>query len=293
MAWLKGLVILLVALAVIVGTLAAYGASRWAATTRALHGRLDAAHQPVAPTRYDAARELDGLPPPVQRFFRAALRDGQALVDTVAIEHSGTFNLTADGPEQWRPFTSKQRVTMRRPGFVWDARMSMLPGVAVHVHDAYVAGEGILRPAVMGLVALADIRGTSPEPGGVAAGEFMRWFAEAAWYPTALLPSQGVRWTAVDEHTARATANDGEVSATLEFRFDAASGLIESVRAEARGRTLGDKVVLTPWEGRWSEYVERGGMMVPLKGEVAWLAPQRRRAYWRGTIAALDFTLAP
>lgn len=38
----------------------------------------------------------------------------------------------------------------------------------------------------------------------LAEGEFMRFFAEAAWYPTALLPSQGVRWQAVDAHTASA-----------------------------------------------------------------------------------------
>jgi hypothetical protein len=313
MAWVKGLVIVLVALAFIVLTLAAYGASRWGNATRELQARLDAAHQAVAPARYDAARELDGLPPPVQRFFRAALRDGQAIVDTVTIEHTGTFNLTTQGPDRWRSFTSKQRVTMRRPGLLWDARVSMLPGVAVHVHDAYIAGEGMLRVAVMGMVpppgrsqggtapsggserspfALADIRGTSAEPGGVAEGEFIRWFAEAAWYPTALLPSQGVRWTAVDDHTARATASDGDIDVTLEFGFDAASGLIESVRAQARGRIVGDKVELTPWEGRWSGYAERDGMKVPMQGEVAWLASGGRRAYWRGTVRTLAFTMA-
>ncbi|MCK7496613.1 MAG: hypothetical protein MZW92_41150 [Comamonadaceae bacterium] len=82
----------------------------------------------------------------------------------------------------------------------------MMPGLAVHVHDAYVAGEGILHPAVMGLISLTDLRGTSPEPGGVAQGEFLRYLAEAAWYPTALLPSQGVRWIAVDDNAARGDA---------------------------------------------------------------------------------------
>ena len=57
------------------------------------------------------------------------------------------------------PFTSTQRVTTRRPGFVWDARMAMAPGLTVHVHDAYIAGEGILHPAVLGLVSLTDLRG--------------------------------------------------------------------------------------------------------------------------------------
>ncbi|HEX6018505.1 MAG TPA: DUF6544 family protein [Burkholderiaceae bacterium] len=228
----------------------------------------------------------------MQRFFRAVLTDGQPIVCAVQIEHRGSFDLAPEGPHRWKPFTSRQRVTMHRPGFVWDARVAVMPGLAVHVHDAYVAGEGILQPALMGLVALADLRGTSPEPGGVAHGEFMRWFAEAAWYPSALLPSQGVRWSAVDEHSAQARASDGAVSATLLFRFDPATGVIASVHAEARGRTLGNKVVPTPWQGRWSDYAQRDARTVPMRGEVAWITPQGPRPYWRGTVTALAFTPA-
>jgi hypothetical protein len=54
------------------------------------------------------------------------------------------------------------------------------------------------------------------------------------------------------------------------FTFDA-QGLIESVRADARGRTEGGKIVMRPWEGRWSNHQLREGMRVPLSGEVAWL----------------------
>jgi hypothetical protein len=287
MAWIKGLLITLVALAGMAVALTAFGASRWAAATRVLTQRLDAARTPIAHARYDAARELEGLPPPVQRFFRAVLKDGQPMVAALRIEHRGTFNLAAEGADQWKPFTSQQQVTTRRPGFVWDGRVAMLPGLVVHVHDAYIAGEGILHPAVLGLVALADLRGASPEPGGVAHGELMRWLAEAAWYPTALLPSQGVRWSAVDEHSAQASFADGAVSVALLMRFDPESGVITSTRAEARGRTLGDRIVLTPWEGRWSDYAERDGMRVPTRGEVAWLLPEGRRVYWRGEVTSI------
>jgi hypothetical protein len=43
------------------------------------------------------------------------------------------------------------------------------------------------------------MRGT----GEIAEGQLMGFFAEAAWYPTALLPGQGVRWEAVDDSSAR------------------------------------------------------------------------------------------
>jgi hypothetical protein len=293
MVSIEWLLIVLVALAVVAAALAVFGAARWNASTRALNERLDRARLPITPAHYDAARELDSLPPPVQRFFRAVLKDGQRLIAAAQIEHRGTFNLAAEGAEQWKQFTSRQRVAMRRPGFVWDARVNVMPGLAVHVHDAYVAGVGLLQPAVLGLFALTALRGASPEPGGVAHGELMRWLAEAAWYPTALLPSQGVRWTAVDEHSAQATFDDGAVSTTLLLRFDPASGVIDSVRAQARGRTLGGRIVPTPWEGRWSDYAACDGMRVPMRGEVAWLAPEGRKPYWRGRVTALRYTLAP
>ncbi|MDH4059621.1 MAG: hypothetical protein OEU94_02285 [Aquincola sp.] len=293
MVWIKWTALALASLVALFIVLAAYGVARWNASTRALIDRLEAAQLPPFATHYDAARELDGLPAPVQRFFRAVLKDGQPIVAALDIEHRGTFNLAAEGDDQWKPFTSTQRVVTRRPGFVWDGRVAVVPGLAVHVHDAYVAGEGILHPAVIGLFTLIDLRGTTPEPGGVAQGEFLRWFAEAAWYPTALLPSQGVGWTAVDDHAATATMRDGAVTATLLVRFDARTGLIESVRAEARGRTVGRTVVMTPWEGRWSNYAERDGLRVPMSGEVAWLAPEGRRAYWRGDVTALRYETVP
>lgn len=287
--WMKWIAVVIAALLAGFALLAAFGAWRWSASTRALIERLEAARLPVPPSRFDAARDLDGLPPPVQRFFRAALADGTPLVASVSLEHRGTFNLAAEGPDRWIPFTSTQRVITRRPGFVWDARMAMAPGLAVRVHDAYVAGEGILHPAVLGLVSLTELRGVSPEPGGVAHGEFMRFVAEAAWYPTALLPSQGARWTAVDEHSAQVDLADGDVGVSLLLRFDPGTGLIDSVLAQARGRTVGSNVVMTPWEGRWWDYAEHAGMKVPMSGEVAWLTPEGRRTYWRGTVTSLSY----
>jgi hypothetical protein len=64
------------------------------------------------------------------------------------------------------------------------------------------------------------------------------------------------------------------------------------VMAQARGRTVGGKIVMTPWEGRWSDFEVRDGMRVPLKGEVAWLAPEGRKPYWRGTISSLRYEFA-
>ncbi len=282
MVWIKWLAIAVVALLALAISLVWIGRSRWSQATQALESRLDVARLPSATPRYNA-KELEGLPAPVQRFFRIALTDGQPIVAAATVEHRGTFNM-GERADQWKPFASRQRVITRRPGFVWDGKVEMLPGLNVHVHDAYVAGEGILHPAILGLFTLADMRGTTE----VAQGELLRFFAEAAWYPTALLPSQGVRWEALDDKSARGTMTDGPITLTMTFVFGD-DGLLLSCRAEARGRTVGKTVVMTPWEGRWSNYQVKDGMRVPFTGEVAWLTPEGRKPYWRGTITALTY----
>lgn len=282
---LKLIVIVVSIVAAILVVVVAYGAFHWEAGTRELRARLEAARIPVTHAVVDF-RELEGLPAPVQRYFRLVLKEGQPMVTGVRVRHRGTFNM-GQATERWKPFTSDQRVVARRPGFDWDGRVAMMPGLTVRVHDAYVAGEGILHASLLGLFPVVNLRGTRE----VAEGELMRFFAEAAWYPTALLPSQGIRWEGVDAHSARATLVDGAVSLTMLFSFNEA-GVIETVRAEARGRTVGDQVIPTPWHGRVWNYQERGGMQVPLEGEVAWLLPEGARPYWRGRITEIVYEFA-
>jgi len=119
----------------------------------------------------------------------------------------------------------------------------------------------------------------------------MRFFAEAAWYPTALLPSQSVSWASVDDRSASATLTEGTLSVTMLFTFNE-QDLIDTVRAEARGRAVGDKVIPTPWHGRVWNYAESGRMQVPLDGEVAWLLPEGAKAYWRGRITEIAYEFA-
>lgn len=281
----KIILLIILGLTVIIAIALVYGYIRWQSATKEMHARLEAARLPIEPRTYDD-RELEGLPAPVQRYFHAVLKGSQPMVAAVRLEHAGTFNMSETG-EQWKPFTSTQRIVTHRPGFDWEARIQIVPGLAVRVHDAYIAGEGILHASLFGLVSLVNLRDTP----AVAQGELMRFFAEAPWYPTALLPSQGVQWAAVDDTSARAALKDGETIVMMLFRFDE-NGLIESVRAEARGRTIAGEVVPTPWEGRWSNYELRYGMRIPIEGEAAWMLPVGPKPYWRGRITRLSYEFA-
>jgi hypothetical protein len=279
--------------------LRAVGASHWAAVVRRHTSQLESAggddarltnYRRPASTRFDV-KELDGLPAPVQRYFRAVLKDGQRPIADATIALTGTINMSATGT-QWKRFTSTQRVVNSvagstaglRPGFLWNASVAMFPGVPALVEDSYIAGQGQLIAKLFGLFTVARAGGG----GELARGEFMRYFAESPWYPTVLLPSQGVQWRAVDNASANATIADGPITLTLLFRFNAA-GLVTSVRAESRGAGVGKDLVMLPWDCRYGDYQPHCGMLIPMTGEAAWIRPEGRKAYFVGKCKTLHY----
>ena len=127
---------------------------------------------------------------------------------------------------------------------------------------------------------------------GKANAHLMRFLAEAVWHPTSLLPSQGVRWEARDETSARATLAAEGRTVSLDFFFGP-DGLVERVRSAGRIRTVGGAGIPTPWQVRVWGYALRDGLRIPLEGEVAWELPGGLRPYWRGRITAIVFQRVP
>jgi hypothetical protein len=258
-------------------------ARRWAAGTTALIAALhrDTEAKPRGALTSPRQEPID-LPAPVARYLSFAIETGQPLITHARVKHSGEF---AASPGQWAPFTSTQHYRVRSPGFVWDARIPMAPGIAVRVRDSYVNGKGAMLAKVAGLFPVANSQGT-PE---MAAGALARFLAETPWLPTSLLPGDagaGVTWAPVDDTTARATLADGNTKVSLDFHF-APNGEISRVDGE-RYRDDAGRGVLTRWEGRFSRYERINGMMIPTEGEVAWLLADGRYPYWRGRV--MEFT---
>ncbi|MFO1467398.1 MAG: DUF6544 family protein [Steroidobacteraceae bacterium] len=261
------------------------GELRWRSLTKELWQRLSSGREKTPAGNFSVS-ELQGLPPPVQKYLQLALAPGQPLISAVAIHTEGTFN-TGEIQDSWYPFSARQLAVMNERGFVWDGSVKLVPGVRMLVHDAYVTGEGILRPSVAGLVDITHLQGS----GEIARGELMRFLAESPWYPSALLPREGVTWTPIDEHSALATLRDHAASVSLTFRFSD-DGMIASIRAEDRSRAVGGKMVPTPWEGRWWDYRAESGMQVPGRGEVAWILDTGAKPYWRGRVTTMRYEFA-
>lgn len=274
--------IVVVGLVLVAVAVLGIAAMRWNARTAEQIAKLNAARSLPATRTYDAA-QLGGLPVPVARYFRLVLRDGQPLIRRARLMQRGQFLVrpTAAG---WRPFVATETFVTQPAGFVWDARIKMAPGLPVRVRDSFAGGRGSMHVSMLAVWSLASVENTAD----AAAGALHRYLAEAVWLPTALLPAEGVAWSAIDDHHARASITSGDTTVSLDFTFGA-DGRVESVFTPARMRDVEGRAIPTPWRGRFTRYERRDGMEIPIEGEVEWLLPDGPQVYWRGEITAVEF----
>lgn len=258
------------------------GSRVWRSRTEELGGELAATTTQTVRTRFRRS-QIHETPQPVRRYLSKVLTEGQYMVISVRIVHRGTFNMGTNNP-RWRPFYSTQDVVTSRPGFLWNARIRTAPGMPARVHDAYVNGRAVLTARLFGLFTVME----SPDSPELAQGELMRFLAEAPWYPTALVPGSGVSWEPIDDDSAQMSLTDGKVGVSVEVRFNS-DGLIDSVYSHGRYRDTDGTQTKVPWEGRFWNYEDRDGMLVPIDGEVAWLLPEGRLPYWRGHIDEIQY----
>lgn len=221
--------------------------------------------------------DLDDVPEPVRRYLRQSLPSGAPPWAVVRVRSHGTFLVRP--PSGWGPFRATQRFTIRPPAFVWDARMRLMPGVFLRVRDSFANGKGSTRAALFGVIPVMAVQGT----GVLAVAALQRYLAETVWFPHALLPTHGVRWSALDASSALATLSTGGVEAALTFRFGD-DGMVRELFAAARARLVGKEFHPTPWRGRHEAYRQVGSTVIPTRGEVTWELPGGPLPYWRGEI---------
>jgi len=220
------------------------------------------------------------IPDPVRRYFDRVFQPQQPLVRTARLVHQGTFFVNG----KWLPFRSEQFFAADPLGFVWDARIQMAPFIEVWVRDSYINQHGSMLGLLLGLFPLVD-QHDRPE---LDSGALHRYLAEAMWFPTSLLPRDGLAWTSVDDSHAIATLTDGPNSVALQFEFTP-TGEIAGVFTTERYKEVSGNYVKASWGATCRRYERFEGMLIPVECEVYWKDADRILPYWRGTIVQASY----
>ncbi len=229
---------------------------------------------------------LAGLPPPVVRYLQHVLNADGRMIRFARYRQAGSLRTDAK-KDRWFDFTASQFIAPAASGFVWNAEVAMLPFVHLQVRDSLLRGCGAGQVALWNAVTVA-CAGGNPE---MNSGALHRFLAEAVWYPTALLPSQSRRWEPIDDLRALAILEQGDVGVSLEFRYNRNDEVV-GIFTPGRWGSFDGGYRQVAWEGRFSNYSRRGGMLVPEYGEVGWYIDGRWQKVWQGRIVDAEFEFA-
>jgi len=281
-SWKKFIIIFLLILAAAATVLLIAGTIRQKKETSDMLERLSCSPVRDSTGLVDFS-SLAGLPEPVQKYFRTVLREGQPLISRTLLNQSGELRINRE-TDKWSRFKAEQTVCALRPGFIWNAKISIAPLMHVRVMDSYIKGSGSGKVSLMSLLTVA-LEEDRPE---LNSGALYRYLAEAVWYPTALLPGSGIKWRAIDSRRATATLTDKGISVSLEFRFSD-SGEVAAIYTEDRYGQFDGSYKKYPWEGHFSKYETRNGIRIPMEAEVGWHLPEGWWLFWKGRIKAADY----
>jgi hypothetical protein len=214
------------------------------------------------------------LPPAVHDLALRLGAESRRGPKAVTLCQSGAMKLSLASAHWWR-FTARQTMAVEICAFAWQARFR--PCGFLAVTDALERGTGRLEVTAFGVIPLLH---TDPSQ-GLTRGELMRYLAELAFVPDAILHNPQLRWRveAADRICVSAGSGAEAAEVTLSLGSD---GRIAGVYAADRPRSVKPPFLPTPWQGGFSDYRQHQGRWIPGAGQIGWVIDGVETPYWRG-----------
>lgn len=181
------------------------------------------ARQPAAPPAFSFDM-LEGLPAPVQRFFRAAIAEGTPLTTVRDVTMQGHFDLGSKEAPNPQPMRARQ-VIAPPLGFLWSVDMG--EGLGISGSDGLCDGKSWSRFRLLGLFPVARV-GDSPDHLRSAFGRLVGdalLFTPAAFLPAAEAGWDNLTWQSTGPDSASVTVTLGALSQTAGIVLDGAGRL--------------------------------------------------------------------
>jgi hypothetical protein len=216
--------------------------------------------------------QISGLPEPVQHYFKNVLKQGQPYISCARLTHDGQFKSGLD--KKWADIKGEQYFTTEQPGYIWKGTTPL-----VTARDMYIANKGRLIVTLLSLVNVVDEQGEEFNE-----AEFQRWLAESIWFPTNLLPSERLQWSAIDSNSAKLIFNYNELSVAFLVTMNSTGDItqMETSRFMEKGKK-------ETWIGKMYDYKEMNGILVPTKIEAIWRLEKGDHCYAKFNVKQLEY----
>lgn len=206
--------------------------------------------------------DLEHLPPIVERWLKRSGIVGKPWIHTVQLNQKGQMRTTPGG--KWRTVTAKQYFTADHPGFIWFAKVKLLPGLFLLGRDKYQDNQGHVLIKALGLLTVVNSQGAE-----IDQGLLLRYLGEMVWFPTTAL-APWVHWDELNATSSKATLTWGGTKVEGVFYFSPEGDFkrLEAQRYFERetGATLENWCIDVPPQS----YQEFQGIRLPTHVDVTW-----------------------
>jgi hypothetical protein len=216
--------------------------------------------------------QLNGLPEPVQRYFRYVLKEGTPYISSVRLKHKGGFKTNLKNG--FINIKGEQYFSVQKPQFIWKGTTLIFTA-----RDSFIADKGNLKVSLFNIFTVVDGKGIK-----INEGEMQRWLAESVWFPTNLLPSENITWIAIEENSAKLSFRYKEISFDFIVTFNATG---EIVAMETLRFMTDDK--REPWLCKMANYKEINGVKIPFSAEAVWKLKTGDFSYAKFKVIAIQY----
>lgn len=219
-------------------------------------------------------KQLEGLPEPVQRYFKYVLKDGQPYINSVRLTHQGFFK--TDLKKDFIKIKGEQYFTTQKPQFIWKGITTMFTA-----RDFFINDKGGLIATIFNIYNIVDANGSNYDE-----GELQRWMAESVWFPTNLLPSDYVQWDAIDANAAKLLFRYKTVKFDFIVKFNAV-GEITQMESH-RFMTIEKK---EKWICKMANYQEINNVKIPFSDQALWNLKNVEYCYAKFEIQKIEYNI--
>jgi hypothetical protein len=201
---------------------------------------------------------IEGLPEPARRYFNFSIAPDSPIVSAVELEMAGELGLGSLDDPKYSPMTAQQ-VLAPPHGLVWRVQIGAISG-----SDGSTPTFSWTRFWLFGLIPI--VRAGNNEDHRRSA--FGRVVAESAfWAPATLLPSDNVRWEAIDEKSARAIVSINDLEQNVDVTVAQDGQPTQVIISRWSNENPNREYRLQPFGGYLNDFRRFGGYMLPTSVE--------------------------
>ena len=222
-------------------------------------------------------RDRHLLPTAARRWLKHSLPPETSAPARIRIAQQGELETRG----KWTRFTAEGVYEISNLGFVWSARLRVLPGIWITAVDGHNAGRGWGGAKLLGIISMG--RRTGPE---VLKTQVVRNLGELPWLPPLALADTSLVWEDLGEHTFAVSTHIGEEEVVVHFEIDRHGDVVQAW-APNRPYDVPGGYEEAPWRYEFRNHAELDGLRVPTTATASFDKTDGPWEYWRGQVTSL------